>query len=121
MAAFLAKIQPLVLANLQKHLRFAKVELAPPSPARWGNAIGQFQAMVSKNPANLTVGAATQNLMVAAEVCCWFVLGEVIGKSWASGTIPGISGNSTFYGYNTSRIASDGRRIYQNSEGKYVE
>jgi len=119
MSAFLAKVQPLILGNISKHLRFAKVELAPPSPGRIGGAINQFSALMGKSPANMTVGQINQNLMVAAEVCCWFIVGEIIGKSYAHGSIPLVCSNNTFYGYNVSKINAQGNRVFPNAEGQY--
>jgi len=65
--------------------KYAKVELRPPTPAEIPSAI----ADASKKITNLqkqtfrdwTVGEATINMIVGAEIICWFFIGECIGKS----------------------------------------
>jgi len=70
--------------KLQTFWRYAKVELAPPSPADIPVAI----ADLSKKIANAqkqsfrawTVNQAVLNTVVGVEVACWFFIGECIGK-----------------------------------------
>ena len=134
MAALLNKIKPIFLLHAKKHWKYLSVECAPPvNPGTWAKALGQLGALAAKNPANVTVGQALVNSMVFAEIMCWFFIGEVIGKHWAAKSIPfpvffftglsqiGITGNGTWCGYNTAKYASDGRKIYANSNGEYVE
>ncbi|GAB1606099.1 ATP synthase subunit g, mitochondrial-like [Argonauta hians] len=84
------KAQP----GLQTFVRYARVELTPPS----------FSDMpkVSQGFANLTTGLKTGkwknltvkegflNSLVAVEIMCWFFIGEIIGKGSLVGyNIPG--------------------------------
>ncbi|NWU71656.1 ATP5L synthase, partial [Pterocles burchelli] len=63
---------------------YAKVELAPPTPAEIPRAIDSMKAMVrsfqSGRLAQLTVKEALRNGLVATEVLMWFYIGEIIGK-----------------------------------------
>ncbi|KAF5294513.1 hypothetical protein FQA39_LY13367 [Lamprigera yunnana] len=70
--------------RLQTFLRYAKVELVPPTPAE----IPQIRAGISKILAGAKNGAWKQtpvkeawlNTLVTIEVICWFFVGECIGK-----------------------------------------
>jgi len=91
MANMIKKVQalaPVVLEAAKPKLntfwRYAKVELAPPTPMEIGTAIGQasqgvanLQKMTFKQ---LTVREATLRAVVGVEVICWFFIGECIGK-----------------------------------------
>lgn len=65
-------------------LRYAAVEMTPPSPADLPAIKNGIVKLVSgaKTGAwkNLTVREATLNSLVFMEVCFWFYVGEVIGK-----------------------------------------
>ncbi|XP_025896103.1 ATP synthase subunit g, mitochondrial [Nothoprocta perdicaria] len=63
---------------------YARVELAPPTPAEVPKAIESMRAMVrafqAGRLAQLTVREALRNGLVATEVLMWFYIGEIIGK-----------------------------------------
>ncbi|NXA64119.1 ATP5L synthase, partial [Mohoua ochrocephala] len=63
---------------------YAKVELAPPTPAEIPRAIDSIKGLVrafqSGRLAQLTVKDALRNGLVATEVMMWFYIGEIIGK-----------------------------------------
>uniref|UniRef100_A0A8B9FF90 ATP synthase subunit g n=2 Tax=Amazona TaxID=12929 RepID=A0A8B9FF90_9PSIT len=63
---------------------YAKVELAPPTPAEIPRAIDSMKAVIrgfqTGRLAQLTVREAVRNGLVATEVLMWFYIGEIIGK-----------------------------------------
>lgn len=65
-------------------LKYAKVELTPPSPGdipAIRDGIGKLMHGAKTGAwKNLTVREATLNSLVAMEVCFWFYIGECIGK-----------------------------------------
>ncbi|XP_068151656.1 ATP synthase subunit g, mitochondrial [Drosophila tropicalis] len=70
--------------QLEVFLKYAKVELTPPTPADipairqgLGNIIKSAKSGGYKN---LSVKEAWLNTLVTAEVICWFYIGECIGK-----------------------------------------
>ena len=70
--------------RLATFVKYARVELTPPSPADVP-AIQQGLANLVKSAKtgawkNLTVKEATVNALVGAEVVFWFFIGECIGK-----------------------------------------
>nr|AQS22698.1 mitochondrial ATP synthase g subunit [Pseudodiaptomus poplesia] len=88
MATFIDKA-PLRLVNfaqprLATFVRYAKVELTPPSPGELGQAVKSsaklVQSALTFKWATATVGEATVNAIIVAEIACWFFIGECIGK-----------------------------------------
>nr|ACR54103.1 ATP synthase subunit g [Palaemon varians] len=91
MSKLIARIPALAKAGveaatpkLNTFVHYAKVELVPPTPgelggvaAGLGNILKSAQSGAWKN---LTVKEATLDTLVAAEVLCWFFIGECIGK-----------------------------------------
>jgi len=65
-------------------VKYGKVELAPPGPGDIAAAIPQAANIVKSAMTfkftQLTVKQAWLNTLVAAEVGCWFFIGECIGK-----------------------------------------
>ncbi|XP_061449179.1 ATP synthase subunit g, mitochondrial [Rhineura floridana] len=63
---------------------YAKVELAPPTPAEIPKAIDSMKGLVKSfqtgRLTQLTVKEALRNGLVATEVLMWFYIGEIIGK-----------------------------------------
>nr|CAH7720290.1 unnamed protein product [Callosobruchus chinensis] len=65
-------------------MKYAKVELSPPTPADIPQIRAGIGRLISsaKNGSwkNLTVREAWLNTLVGIEVWCWFYVGECIGK-----------------------------------------
>lgn len=84
MANIVKGVMDVVRPNLMTFIRFAKVELTPPSPGEFGQVAQGMKNIISgaKNGKwkNLTVREAWLNTLVATEVACWFFIGECIGK-----------------------------------------
>ncbi|KAL5282461.1 hypothetical protein ACFFRR_005536 [Megaselia abdita] len=70
--------------KLQVFLKYAKVELTPPTPADIPAIRQEFNKIVSGARTgawkNLTVREAWLNSLITAEVIFWFYIGECIGK-----------------------------------------
>eukprot|EP00092_Neocalanus_flemingeri_P011760 GFUD01012682.1.p1 GENE.GFUD01012682.1~~GFUD01012682.1.p1 ORF type:complete len:100 (+),score=20.97 GFUD01012682.1:52-351(+) len=82
--ALFATAKELATPKLNLFWRYAKVELAPPSPGEIPVAIADLStklANVQKQTfRNWTVNQTVLNLVVGTEVFCWFFIGECIGK-----------------------------------------
>ncbi|CAH0560486.1 unnamed protein product [Brassicogethes aeneus] len=65
-------------------VKYAKVELIPPTPGEIPKVVFGFGRLVKAATTfswrNLTVREAWLNTLVATEVGCWFYVGECIGK-----------------------------------------
>lgn len=65
-------------------MRYAKVELVPPTPAEVGGVAQGFNNIVKSAQTgawrNMPVKDAWRNVLVTTEVLCWFFIGECIGK-----------------------------------------
>ncbi|ODM99361.1 ATP synthase subunit g, mitochondrial [Orchesella cincta] len=79
-SAMLKQAQP----KFQVFLRYAKVELAPPTPGDIPKALGGIRNILSSfrtgRYKQLTVREAWLNTLVGAEITFWFFVGECIGK-----------------------------------------
>lgn len=127
----LARAIPNIRHHALKHWKYASVEMAPPlNPATWATAAGELIAMFSqKRFMNLTFGQALLNSMVYFEICCWFAVGELIGKHWAHKSLPYpliaytplvlLGPWGTWSGYNTSKKIN-GQVVWPNENGEYV-
>jgi F-type H+-transporting ATPase subunit g len=86
---FVAKAPGMLLRVAQPRLatfgKYAKVELTPPmSGAEMGGVVkgaaGLVKDALTFRWASATVGEATVNAIIVAEIACWFFIGECIGK-----------------------------------------
>eukprot|EP00088_Acartia_fossae_P067509 TRINITY_DN8434_c0_g2_i1.p1 TRINITY_DN8434_c0_g2~~TRINITY_DN8434_c0_g2_i1.p1 ORF type:complete len:111 (-),score=30.34 TRINITY_DN8434_c0_g2_i1:352-651(-) len=70
--------------KLSTFVKYAKVELRPPTPAEIPAAISDATVKVAnlqkQTFRDWTVKEATINAVVGAEIFCWFFIGECIGK-----------------------------------------
>jgi len=70
--------------RLQTFLRYARVELAPPTPEQIPQATQAIKGLVAAARQGkwktVTVKQATVNACIGIEVACWFFIGEIIGK-----------------------------------------
>jgi F-type H+-transporting ATPase subunit g len=80
----IVKISWAAIPRLNTFAKYAKVELTPPSPGELGQVVKSsaklVQSALTFKWATVTVGEATVNAIIAAEVVCWFFIGECIGK-----------------------------------------
>ncbi|CAH1407755.1 unnamed protein product [Nezara viridula] len=84
MAAVLKGIVNTVKPNLATFVKYAKVELTPPSPKDIPAVASGIKNILSSAKTgkwkNITVREAWLNTLVTVEVFCWFYVGECIGK-----------------------------------------
>ncbi|XP_045127773.1 ATP synthase subunit g, mitochondrial-like isoform X2 [Portunus trituberculatus] len=70
--------------KLNTFMRYAKVELVPPTPAEIGGVAQGFNNIMKSAQTgawkNIAVKDAWRNVLVTTEVLCWFFIGECIGK-----------------------------------------
>ncbi|OUC49041.1 hypothetical protein D917_01008 [Trichinella nativa] len=67
--------------KLQTFLRYAKIELMPPSIGEWPKIVSEVNNFRRTfNPMDLTVKEAIVYSAVAFEVLMWFFAGEVLGR-----------------------------------------
>ncbi|XP_015783091.1 ATP synthase subunit g, mitochondrial [Tetranychus urticae] len=76
--------KPVVNANLNRFMHYAKVELAPPHPGEipqiFRDAGKLIKGAATGRWARVTVREGLVNAIITAEVICWFFVGEIIGK-----------------------------------------
>lgn len=62
----------------------ASRELGPPSPAQWGEIrrsfAGLMESAVTGRFLDLSVKQGARNVLIFGEICCWFIVGEMIGR-----------------------------------------
>jgi len=79
-ANFLRFSQP----RLKTFVKYAKVELTPPSPGELGQVVKGTAGLVGDaltfKWAQASMAQVAVNTIVVAEVACWFFIGECIGK-----------------------------------------
>jgi len=82
--ALLNTAKELARPKMNVFLRYAKVELAPPSPAEIPTAISDLSVKVAniqkQTFKDWTVRQTALNVVVGVEIACWFFIGECIGK-----------------------------------------
>jgi len=82
--ALLNTAKELARPKMNVFLRYAKVELAPPSPGEIPTAIADLSAKVAniqkQTFRDWTVRQTALNVVVGVEIACWFFIGECIGK-----------------------------------------
>ncbi|XP_047002047.1 ATP synthase subunit g, mitochondrial-like [Schistocerca americana] len=70
--------------RFQTFLKYARVELTPPTPGEFPQVASGIQKLLSGARTGrwkqLTVKEAWLNTLVTVEVLCWFFVGECIGK-----------------------------------------
>jgi len=70
--------------KLTTFVKYAKVELVPPTPAEIPKAISDLSVKIAnlqkQTFRDWTVKEATINTVIGLEVLCWFFIGECIGK-----------------------------------------
>ncbi|KAI6661544.1 ATP synthase g subunit [Oopsacas minuta] len=70
--------------KLSIFLGHARKELLPPTPSELGVAMEQagkvYSNFTSLKFLNLTMKEGAKNVLVGVEICCWFFVGEIIGR-----------------------------------------
>lgn len=80
--------------GLKTFVRYAKVELTPPTLGEMPKVSEGFQNLATSVKTGkwktITVKEAWLNTLVTVEIACWFFVGEIIGKGGLIGyNIPG--------------------------------
>ncbi|CAH1796043.1 unnamed protein product [Owenia fusiformis] len=75
-------------------MKYARVELRPPTPAEMGEASQSFQKLIKSAQTGkwqtVTTQEALRNSLITLEIACWFFVGEIIGRRSLVGyNIPG--------------------------------
>ena len=77
-------VQRTVRPQLGVFWSHARKELLPPRPSELGVAIGEAGKVLSNFTSlkflNLTMKDGVKNVLVGVEICCWFIVGEIIGR-----------------------------------------
>jgi len=85
----MATTKEIAMPKLNTFWRYAKVELAPPSPGDIPVAIADLSTKIANAQKQTfrkwTVSQAAVNTAVGVEVFCWFFIGECIGKGSLAG------------------------------------
>ena len=59
-------------------------EMGPPGPSQWAEVRRGFSHIIESAATgrflDVTVKEGTRNALVFAEICCWFIAGEMIGR-----------------------------------------
>ncbi|XP_073989319.1 ATP synthase F(0) complex subunit g, mitochondrial-like [Rhodnius prolixus] len=84
MAGILKTVIETAKPNLATFVKYAKVELIPPTPGEISGISKGIKNVITSAKTGkwkqLTVREAWLNLLVATEVTCWFFIGECIGR-----------------------------------------
>jgi len=82
--ALIATAKEVAVPKLNTFWRYAKVELAPPSPGDLPVAVADLSTKIANAQKQTfrkwTVNQTVLNTVVGAEILCWFFIGECIGK-----------------------------------------
>lgn len=88
-AALVPELVAAAKPKLAKFVKYAKVELTPPTPAELPQVVRGFgdlgRAIRQRKYREMTVMEFWISTCVAVEITCWFWVGECIGKGSISG------------------------------------